>query len=117
MRGTYQLLVWFLLTGLSLGAAITYFKGQPVGLLIAGTLFWIGFMFHVADAAWIPSRGRGRDWIDRIGILIRGVGFGLVSVGWFIAPDALSLVLGLAGLIGMIFGRALWELAVLPQGK
>ncbi|WP_146600772.1 hypothetical protein [Novipirellula aureliae] len=80
--------------------------------LFAG-LFWLVTYFHFADTVWIPSWGRGRDFVDRIGIAIKGVGFAMISVCTILSPSIGSVVLGIMGLIVLMFGRILWELLLI----
>ncbi|WP_145092241.1 hypothetical protein [Rosistilla carotiformis] len=79
-------------------------------MMMFAALFWLIAYFHFADAFWIPSWGRGHDFVDRIGIAIKGVGFAMISVCVILAPSIGSIAIGLIGLIVILFGRILWEL-------
>jgi hypothetical protein len=96
MSGTFQLLAHCAALGGSIGIALPYFAGRPWPLLAMATITWMGFWSQLADAAWIHSWGKGRDWIDRIGILIRGSGFALITFSILNAPARTSIVLAFA---------------------
>jgi hypothetical protein len=117
MRGTLQFLIWFLIAGGSAGFCIKTFREQHWIILVPAVLFLLVSIFHIAEAVWLPTWGQGRDWIDRIGILVRGIGFAGIAFAAFMAPGAISLVVAVIGLLAIMFGRALWELAVLPKTR
>ncbi len=110
MNGTLQLLTHLGLAGVLLGFGIFAFPDANVFVLAFSSLLWFVAYFHFADAVWIPSWGVGRDFVDRFGIAIRGVGFAMISICALLAPSVLSVAIGFAGLIMMLFGRILWEL-------
>ena len=116
MSGTLQLLAHSAALGGLIGIALPSLADRPWPLLAIATVAWMGFWFHLAEAAWIPSWGKGRDWIDRIGILIRGSGFALITVSVLAAPAWMSIVLVLLGLVCMILGRAMWEVVCIRFG-
>jgi hypothetical protein len=116
MSGTFQLLAHAAAFGGSIGIAIPFLPYRPWPLLALAIITWMGFWLHLADAAWIPSWGTGRDWIDRIGILVRGSGLALITAAILSTVSWMSFVLALLGLTCMIFGRAFWELALVRLG-
>lgn len=111
MSGTIQLLAHCAALGLSIGIALPLFAGRPWPVLAFAAIAWMGFWFHLAEAAWIPSWGRGSGWIYRIGILIRGFGFALITVAILAPPTLISIVLASIGLTCMILGRPLCKVA------
>ena len=117
MRGTFQFLLWFLIAGATAGFCVRIFREQHWMILVAAVLFWLASVIHIAEAAWIPTWGQGRDWIDRIGILVRGLGFAGIAFAALLAPGVTSIVAAATGLLAIVFGRALWELAVLPKTR
>jgi hypothetical protein len=116
MSGTFQLLAHAAALGVSKGIAIPFLPDRPWPLLVLATITWIGFWFHLADAAWIPSWGKGRDWIDRIGILVRGSGLAMITVAILVTVPGIAMMLALLGLTSMMIGRTLWELACIQLG-
>jgi hypothetical protein len=116
MSGTFQLLAHAAALGVSMGIAIPFLPDRPWPLLVLATITWIGFWFHLADAAWIPSWGKGRDWIDRIGILVRGSGLAMITVAILVTVPGIAMMLALLGLTSMMIGRTLWELACIQLG-
>ncbi|WP_309387628.1 hypothetical protein [Cerasicoccus frondis] len=117
MNGHLQLLFYFALLGVSLGAGIVCFGEAGFLRLAPAGLMWGVFIFHLADAFWSPFSSRGRDWADRIGIFIRGSGFALIAFAVLTAPSIKTAVLGGIGLILIILGRALWELLIKSGGE
>lgn len=115
MSGTLQLLAHFGLAGISLGLGIAVFHDIGFMRLMFAALFWCVAYFHFADALWIPSWGAGRDTIDRIGIAIKGAGFAMIAVSAVLAVSILSIAIGFAGLLVIVFGRILWELAIVGR--
>lgn len=107
MSGTFQLLAHAAAFGASIGIAIPFLPDRSWPVLALAIILWMGFWFHLADAAWIPSWGKGRDWIDRIGILVRGSGLAMITVAILATVPWMSVVLALPGLLCMIIGRAL----------
>ena len=116
MSGTFQLLAHAAALGGSIGIATPFLPERPWPLLVLATITWIGFWFHLADAAWIPSWGKGRDWIDRFGILVRGSGLAMITVAILVTVPLVAIILALLGLTVMVIGRALWELAFIQLG-
>ena len=112
MSGTLQLLFYSGLAGLGLGAGwksfheLSWFRLAPAGVA------WLVFVFSLADAFWNPLSPRGRDWIDRVGIFIRGIGFGFISLAFLLQSRASSVLLIGAGALVTTFGRIFWELLV-----
>jgi hypothetical protein len=117
MSGTFQLLTHFVLAGVLLGLGIGVFRDANAFALIFATLFWLVAYCHFAEALWIPSRGPGRKLVDRAGIAIKGIGFTLIALCAPLAPSAVSIVIGSAGLILILFGRIFWELAIAKQSS
>lgn len=116
MSGTFQLLAHAAALGISIGVAIPFLRDRPWPLLALAMITWMGFWFHLADAAWIPSWGKGRDWIDRMGILARGSGLALITAAIVATIPWISILLAILGLTCMIFGRAFWELTLVRLG-
>jgi hypothetical protein len=116
MSGTFQLLAHAAALGGSIGIAIPFLPERAWPLLVLATISWIGFWFHLVEAAWIPSWGKGRDWIDRIGILIRGSGLAMITVAILVTSPLVAILLALLGLVVMGIGREIWELACIQVG-
>lgn len=110
MSGAFQLLFYFMLLGASLGVGIGVFRDAGWMRLVPAGVFWAAFVFHLADAFWSLGSPRGREWVDRIGIFIRGVGFALIAFSLLLTPSMSSLILGVSGFVTMMFGRIFWEL-------
>ena len=111
MSDILQLLAHAAVLGASIRIAVPFLLDRPRPLLAFAMIAWIGFWAHLASAVWITSWGTGRDWIDRVGILVRGAGFALITAGSLATVPWLMITLSLLGGVLMIFGRALWELA------
>ncbi|MFO0913641.1 MAG: hypothetical protein U0795_11840 [Pirellulales bacterium] len=112
MSGAFQLLAHAAALGGSIGISLLFLSDRPWALLVFAMVTWMAFWFHLADAAWIPTWGKGHDWIDRIGILVRGSGLALITAAILSSVTWMSIVLALLGLTCMIFGRALCELVL-----
>ena len=115
MSGTLQLLCHFAILGATLGLGVASFSDRHWARMVIASLLWIGFWFHLADAAWIPQWGTGRDWIDRVGILVRGLGLALCAFAVLASSPVSTILLGAIGIFALMLGRAMWELMVLPQ--
>jgi len=107
------------MAGLTLGLGVAAFQNAHILLLGIGGAFWLAGYFHFAEAIWLPSWGRGRAYLDRIGIAIKDAGFAMVSIAAVLNSLTVSLFLGLSGFIVMLFGKILWELmlAAKPSGN
>jgi len=112
MSGTFQLVMHMGLVALTLGLGLAAFPDANVFVTVFAALCWFVACFHFADAFWIPSWGRGRDLVDRIGIAIKGVGFAMISASVLLTPSIGSIAFGFIGLVVVFFGRILWELLV-----
>lgn len=117
MMGSIQLLMHFAITGGGIGIGLAAFKGKHLIILIGAAIMWVAFMGHFAEATWIPHFGKGRDFVDRIGILVRGLGFLGMTGSLLIMPGWASILLAVFSMGFIVFGRALWELAVIDQHK
>lgn len=117
MSGTFQLFFYILLLGASLGVGIGVFQDLGWMRLLPAGFFWAVFVFHLADAFWSFGSPRGREWEDRIGILIRGLGFALIAISVLLTPSLPSLILGISGVVTMMFGRIFWELILARRPK
>lgn len=78
--------------------------------------FFLIFYGHFAEAVWMPAWGKGRDWIDRGGILIRGLGYLCFAVEFVVPGRPWVELFWLVGTGLILFGRPCWELMVL-RGK
>jgi hypothetical protein len=117
MSGTLQLLFYVGLAALGLGAGGTIFRELSWFRLASAGFAWLVFVFSLADAFWSPLSPRGRAWVDRIGIFIRGIGFGSVGVAFLLHSRASSALLIGAGTLFIIFGRTIWELWIYRNKK
>jgi len=110
MSGTFQLLFYFLLLGASIGVGVGVFRDAGWMRLVPASIFWAVFVFHFANAFWNLGSPRGCVWVDRIGIFVRGLGFALIAFSVLLTPSLPSLILGVSGIVTMMFGRIFWEL-------
>ena len=115
MSGTLQLLIHAVVVGATIGLGIAWMPDRHWSVLVVASILWVAFWFHVAAAAWIPHWGTGRDWIDRIGIVVRGSGFAAGSIAMTVNSVIWSLILAVLGIILVVFGRALWEIMAVPR--
>ena len=104
------MLFYSLLLGTSLGVGAAVFRNAGWMRLVPAGFCWSVFVFHVADAFWSLGSHRGREWVDRVGIFIRGLSFALTAFSLLLTPSLASLILVVSGLVTMIFGRIFWEL-------
>ena len=100
--------------GGSLGFGLAFFPDVSIGQKIIASFCWILFCISCISATWALGSSRGIDWIDRMGIFIRGSGFALMAFAVMTAPVLLSVFLSVLGVLLLVFGRAVWELIVLP---
>ena len=105
-----QWIVWGGITGVTRGAIDTLFLEHPFYIRVAGSLFWILFMMTNLSALWCLGRLNSRDWVDRLGIFIRGLGFLYLTLECLFYEQFYCLLFGLLAIAHFIFGRACWEL-------
>lgn len=117
MSGSFQMLFYCTLLGASLGVGTAVFRDAGWMRLVPAGIFWSVFFFHVAEAFWSLASPGGREWADRIGIFIRGFGFALIALSVLLTPSLSSLILGVSGLMTMMFGRMFWELMLANRPK
>ena len=115
MSGTLQLLAHIGLTGFTIGLALSAFPDAGVLRRIVTVSMLIAAHFHLADALWIPSFGKGRDYADRCGIAIKGFGFAMFAISAVVSFSLISWILGIAGVLVMLFGRILRELFLIDN--
>ncbi|MBB02798.1 MAG: hypothetical protein CMJ47_09140 [Planctomyces sp.] len=115
MSSQFQLLCHFTLLGITLGWGIASFPNCHWLALTFASLIWIAFWFHLAAAVWITQWGKGRDWIDRVGILIRGSSLVFCALAVLVQSPLWSAALGATGIFALMLGRAVWEMMVVPR--
>ena len=117
MSGTFQLLAYVVVTGLSLGFGLSVFHDASLIRLLFASLFWLVACGYFAGAFWIASWGKGRETVDRIGIAITATGFAIASAAAVIQSAGISVAVGFLGLLTIFFGRIMWELALAERSS
>lgn len=112
MNHVQQLLFWLTLTGVVMVAGLPLLSDYNIVVQTAVCILWVLFMLSTMDALWALGSTKGRDWVDRGGLFIRGLGFIGLAAFLLLLPGLLSYMFGVTGIFLIVLGRAVWELVV-----
>ena len=115
MSHTLQLIFWFGLTGLTIGVGLPLLSNYPIYIRVAISILWGLFMISNMSAFWALGNPNRHDWINRIGMFIRGLGFLFMAIGFLFVGELWCVFFGFLGFFLLVLGRACWELIVIKE--